>query len=89
MKLRNQFSLILGVPLLGIAAIFLIGFFGFTSLKTEIEHLMQFEEERATMLNADRDAYQVLVSEKNTLSSHSKSEIEALNIENMENLQQV
>lgn len=88
MKLRSQFAMILGVPLLGIAVIFLIGFFGFNRLKTDIGHLLLFEEGRATMLNADRDAYQVLVSEKNALASNSKSEIEAFNAENIENLQQ-
>ncbi len=89
MKLRNQFALILGVPLLGIAVIFLIGFFGFSNLKTEIQHLIHFEEERATMLNADRDAYQVLVSEQDALRSESLEELEPLDADNQENLQQV
>jgi len=89
MRLRNQFVLISGVPLLGIAVIFTIGIFSFNLVKEDIVHLLHFEEDRATMLNADRDAYQVFVSELNALESETLEGLQSLNDDNLENLQQV
>ena len=89
MKLRSQFVLISGVPVLGIAIIFVIGIFAFNGLKEDIQHLLHFEEDRATMLNADRDAYQVLVTELNALESHTLEDLQSLDASNIENLQQV
>ncbi|MDA3812388.1 MAG: methyl-accepting chemotaxis protein [Spirochaetaceae bacterium] len=89
MKLRSQFSFISGIPLLGIAVIFVIGIFSFISLKADIQNLILLEEDRVTMLNADRDAYQVLVTELDTLKSNSLEDTQSLDAANIENLQQV
>ncbi len=88
MKLKYQFVIIAGIPLLGIAVIFLFGIFGLNSLGTGIKSVMEIQERRATILNADRDAYQVLVSEINGMRSTDKTELAQLDAENLENLEQ-
>lgn len=89
MKLKGQFLIIVGVPLLGLATIFAIGIISFAWVKGDMEHLINFQEDRATMLNADRDAYQVLVSELGAFESTSLEALQSLDESNKENLQQV
>ena len=88
MKLKYQFSLIAGIPLMGIILIFLLGFFGFTTVKRGISYVEKLQNSRATILNADRDAYQALVAETHALSAGDKGELQTLDKENQENLQQ-
>jgi methyl-accepting chemotaxis protein len=88
MKLKSKFIFLSGIPLIGILIIFLIGLFGFNSLRDGIENLMTLQDERAMILNADRDAYQVLVSEQEAINSHDKEELKQLSATNKENLDQ-
>lgn len=89
MKLRSQFFLIAGVPLLGIAVIFIIGILSFNSLREDTKHLISFEADRATMIHADRDAYQVYVSELKAEKAMTLENLQSLDASNQENLQQV
>ncbi|MBN2656084.1 MAG: hypothetical protein JXR86_03430 [Spirochaetales bacterium] len=88
MKLRSQFILIIGVPLLGIAVIFLIGILAFNRINIEMNGMVSLQNDRATMINADRDAYQVYVSELVAKEARSMEELRKLDSDNKENLQQ-
>jgi methyl-accepting chemotaxis protein len=89
MKLRTQFSLITGIPLLGILIILLIGLLSFQSIQTDMGHLNHFQEDLVLILNADRDAYQVVVSEQKALEAHSIEEVREQDAVSRENLDQV
>lgn len=89
MKLRGQFLIISGVPLLGIAVIFIMGNIAFNAMRNDITVLIDFEGSQASMLNADRDAYQALVTVKDALASRTRQELEDQDAANQENLQQV
>ncbi|MBB6480201.1 HAMP domain-containing methyl-accepting chemotaxis protein [Spirochaeta isovalerica] len=88
MKLRVQFIFISGVPLLGIAVIFLIGLLAFNRINSGMDEMISLQNDRATMLNADRDAYQVYVTELEAQTSRTLDELRELDSSNKENLQQ-
>jgi methyl-accepting chemotaxis protein len=88
MKLKQQFLLIVGIPILGILLIFATGYYSFTGLGKEVELLNTIQQDRATLLNADRDAYQGFLAEKMALDSIDRQELESLDAENLENLDQ-
>jgi methyl-accepting chemotaxis protein len=69
MNLKKQFLIIAGMPLLGMLIIFITGGLSFLNLQEEIASLMQLETERATMINADRDAYQAFLAEKDAINT--------------------
>ena len=88
MKLKQQFLLIVGIPILGILLIFMTGYYSFTSLGKEVDFLTTIQQDRATLLNADRDAYQGFLAEKMALDSTDIQELENLDADNLENLDQ-
>lgn len=88
MKLKKQFTIIVGLPLIGMLAIFMIGSYAFLNLKQEVNNLMELENERATMINADRDAYQAFVAVKDTFGTFDIEALKKLDASNQENLQQ-
>ena len=88
MNLNKQFLIIAGIPLLGMLIIFLTGGLNFLSLQKEITVLMQLETERATMINADRDAYQAFLEEKDAINTFDMEALKKNDASNQENLQQ-
>ncbi|MDC7223460.1 MAG: methyl-accepting chemotaxis protein, partial [Spirochaetales bacterium] len=88
MKLKMKLSLTTLIPLTGILVILVTGLIGFATLRDNIEQLTQIQNDYATILNADRDAYQVLVSEELALDSHTLEAVRAQDESNRENLQQ-
>ena len=88
MKLKQQFLLIVGIPILGILLIFVTGYYSFTSLGKEVDFLTAIQQDRATLLNADRDAYQGFLAERMALDSTDIQELENLDADNLENLDQ-
>jgi methyl-accepting chemotaxis protein len=58
MKLRGKFSLMVGIPLLGMLAVFGTGLWSFDRLETSVQRLAQIQGDANSMVNADRDAYQ-------------------------------
>ncbi|MBF9015923.1 MULTISPECIES: methyl-accepting chemotaxis protein [unclassified Oceanispirochaeta] len=89
MKLRSQFSLLTGIPILGILFIMLIGILSFLRIQSDMGHLNHFQEDLVLILNADRDAYQAILSEQEALKAHSKEEVQKQDGINRENLDQV
>ncbi|WP_319559258.1 methyl-accepting chemotaxis protein [Marispirochaeta sp.] len=88
MKLRQQFLLIVGIPIAGILLIFATGYFSFTSLENEVDMLDTIQQDRATLLNADRDAYQGFLAEKMSLDTIDRQELKTLDADSLENLDQ-
>ncbi|WP_198947028.1 methyl-accepting chemotaxis protein [Marispirochaeta aestuarii] len=88
MKLKQQFLLIVGIPILGILLIFVTGYYSFTSLGKEVDFLTAIQQDRATLLNADRDAFQGFLAERMALDSTDIQELESLDADNLENLDQ-
>ena len=88
MKLKYQFLLISGIPLMGILMILLLGVYGFTTLNRRLDYVMDLQNARATILNADRDAYQAQVAQINAMRSTDIEEMKVFDMENAENLAQ-
>ena len=58
MKLRGKFTTLIAIPIVGMIGICLWGIISINFLKNNIEQLDQVQADIASMLNADRDAYQ-------------------------------
>ncbi len=89
MRLQKKFILITGIPLSGLLIILAVGLWGFNTIRKGIGELIQIQTDYSTISNADRDAYQALVSESNAVSSTTMEELEKENRDNLDNLQQV
>jgi len=79
----------MGIPIIGILLILLIGLYSFTNIKTNIEHLNMIQADYASILNADRDGYQVRETEDLAMGSISLEDTRSFDASNIENLQQV
>uniref|UniRef100_UPI00262B6558 hypothetical protein n=1 Tax=Oceanispirochaeta sp. TaxID=2035350 RepID=UPI00262B6558 len=88
MKLRNKFAFITGIPILGILIILTIGLLSFNVIKTDISHLNQIQTDYATILNADRDAYQALFAQETALGLNDISALREQEAASRENLDQ-
>ncbi|MBU2514114.1 HAMP domain-containing protein [bacterium] len=88
MSLIKQFLIIIGIPLLGMVIIFIVGIQNFGSIKKGVRALMELENERVTMVNADRDAYQAFLNERSSLETFDANLLNELDASNQENLQQ-
>ncbi len=62
MKIRNKMLLIVGIPLLSILLIFIIGLSSFSRIQSTIAQMSHLQNDRATMIDADRDAYQAYLA---------------------------
>jgi len=89
MKLRMKFTMIAAIPILGILLILFVGLFSFNNIRNKIAYLNQIQTDYASILNADRDAYQALETENIALSSLSLEDTKTQDAVNLENLQQV
>ena len=89
MKLKSKFTLITGIPSLGLLIILAVGLYSFTQIRNGINELTNIQTDYSTISNADRDAYQVLVSEINAVSSTTQEDLDRQNADNLENLDQV
>ncbi|MDC7219890.1 MAG: HAMP domain-containing methyl-accepting chemotaxis protein [Spirochaetales bacterium] len=89
MKLSKQFTIITAIPTLGLVVIFLVGLTGLSHIIKGTEELNRIQSDYATMLNGDRDAYQVFVSEAKGIDALTKEELTGYDEDNRENLQQV
>ena len=88
MSLRKQFLLIIGIPSVGIILILLVGLFSFFSFRTTIGELSTIQQDRASILNADRDAYQAYLAQITAMNSTDAAELEEQSQASLENLDQ-
>jgi methyl-accepting chemotaxis protein len=75
MKLKTQFLVLVGIPIIGMLIVFVVGITSFTNLRGQIEELNSLHSDYETMLEADRDAYQAFLAEDNAMEA---TEIESL-----------
>lgn len=88
MTLRKKLNWILAIPLIGMAIIFLLGLGIFISFRLDLNRLNLYQNDRASMINGDRDAYQAFLGENQAMSSLDEDELKNLKVDFEENLQQ-
>ena len=69
MHIRAKILLIVAIPIISSAILAGFGLFSFYSMKETINKVTHLESDRATMLEADRDAYQAFLGEINIVSA--------------------
>ncbi len=89
MKLRGQFTALAGIPAAGLVLILLTGLFSFNRIKTDIAELIGYQDALTLIINADRDAYQVMISEERILAAETIDEVMKQAEDNLENRNQV
>ena len=88
MKIRMKFAVMVGIPLLGILIIFIIGFISFFQIRTTVARVNTLQNDRATMIDADRDAYQAYLSEFLSAQSLDEEEVQKQKESHDENMKQ-
>jgi len=63
MKIKGKISVMQAVPVIALIAIMVAGIISFNHLRESIQLVNNLQNDRATMLNGDRDAYQTLIAE--------------------------
>ena len=88
MSIRWKFVLMIGIPMLAILLIFGIGLYSFYEIKNTSNEVDRLQNNRATMIDADRDAYQAFLAENMALHSTDIEQLKGLKEDNAENLKQ-
>ncbi|MCG8479847.1 MAG: methyl-accepting chemotaxis protein [Spirochaetales bacterium] len=88
MTLKTKLLFLISVPVTGLIVNFLVGVVVFVSLRTEINEVNTIQQDRATMLNGDRDAYQAFLSEREATTTVDLDALESLAASSTENLDQ-
>lgn len=88
MKLRGKFTLIISIPIIGIALIFVIGFINFSNIGNDLDQLVIMENDLQVMINGDRDAYQAQFQEKQVLETNDSAVLDSLQKEHAINVEQ-
>ncbi len=71
MKIRAKILLLVSIPIISSAVLAGLGLFSFNRMKETINNITILENDRATMIEADRDAYQAYLSEVESISASS------------------
>ena len=71
MLIKTKFSIIVAIPIISIFGIFMVGIINFLNIKTDIQEVLELQNDRIMISEADRDAYQALVSEMNSTGALS------------------
>ena len=78
MKIRTKFTVMAGIPIAAIIIIILaVGLVSFTRIKTMVSDVGVIQADRATMIDADRDAYQAYLAQVEAAGSLNKEAVEA------------
>lgn len=88
MRLRGKFLTMIGVPVAGLIAVFVVGLVNFARIGDTIEELNQIQEDQTSLLNADRDGYQAYVEELEARLETSIEELEETVTAHEENVTQ-
>ena len=88
MTLKKNLSILILVPILGLTVVFIMGISSFGELQRGLPALNTVQEDRATILNGDRDAYQAFLAEKTALASSNGPVLSQAELDMEENLQQ-
>jgi methyl-accepting chemotaxis protein len=88
MKIRGKFTFMVGIPIIAIAVILTIGVVSFVRIQDTIQEVAVIQDDRATMIDADRDAYQAYLAEIRATEATDRADVEAQKASSVENLQQ-
>ncbi len=88
MLIKTKFSIIVAIPIISIFGIFMIGIINFLNIQTDIQEVLALQNDRIMISEADRDAYQALVSEMNSTGALSVAEAEQALSDYEENAEQ-
>jgi methyl-accepting chemotaxis protein len=88
MRIRTQFLFVIGAPVLGMLVIFVVGLVNFNRLQAQVLEMNQTQDDRTTMVHADRDAYQAFLAEENAGITNDPDTLEEIDAANRENLDQ-
>ena len=89
MKIKNKIMLIVGIPILSTALVAVLGFYSFNQMKNTISKVTVLESDRASMLEADRDAYQAYNSALECLTAKTSEQVLNAKASFIENKDQV
>ncbi len=88
MRLKGKFLVITGLPIVGLLTVFVVGLMNFGNLAQAITELNQIQEDQASLINADRDAYQALTAEFNARTATDVETLETAVSDYQENTAQ-
>lgn len=88
MKMRTKLFLMVGIPLTVIALILIIGIFSFSSISKSVSDFNRLQDERATMIDGDRDAHQAMINELLVSDSMDENFVQTQKTASIENLDQ-
>ncbi len=89
MTLKKNLSVLVLIPILGLSIVFTLGLFCFGKLRKELPVINLVQENRALVLNGDRDAYQAFLAGNLALKISDKEQLKALEADLEENMTQV
>jgi methyl-accepting chemotaxis protein len=75
-KLSGKFTGMVGVPVVGLIAVFVVGLIGLDNLGDSIRNLNQIQNDRSLLLNADRDAYQAQLAQRSIQTLVAEAELQ-------------
>lgn len=88
MGIKWKLLAMVGLPIAAIAIIFVVGLTSFYVIDSSISSTNSLHMDRATMLDADRDAYQAQMAVMESLTAESIQQLSAFRETSNENLQQ-
>ncbi len=89
MTLKKNLAVLVLVPILGLSIVFTLGLSSFFKLRQELPVLNRVQEDRAAILNGDRDAYQAFLAERTSVKLTDPVLLKTLESDLDENLKQV
>ncbi|MDC7238969.1 MAG: methyl-accepting chemotaxis protein, partial [Spirochaetales bacterium] len=78
MKLKTNLFILVLIPVLGLSIVFILGVRGFSNIGESLPRLNEMQADRALILNGDRDAYQALLAENNSIQNFDRSELQSI-----------
>ena len=88
MSIKWKLLLMVGLPIAAIIIIFMVGLSSFYTMDSDIDGMNTLHMDRATMIDADRDAYQAQAAVVKALDANSLDALEAAKESSDDNLQQ-
>jgi methyl-accepting chemotaxis protein len=85
MRIREKFILMTAFPILAILLILIIGWLSFIRIQSSVEELNKLQNDRSTMIDADRDAYQAFLAGLEAVRAGDEATVElnkAIYVEN-------
>lgn len=88
MSIKWKLLSVVAVPIAAMIIIFLVGLWSFQGIESKTVDTNSMHQDRATMIDADRDAYQAQVAVMRAVEARSDAALKSANDSAMENLEQ-